>query len=253
MRRAIDWEKLTDFFASKETFAKAGVDVETSYSAHLPSEPDFWQDPRKGELGPASQNFIYNEAEAKKLLAAAGHEKGFEFDFYDNKDVGASPTYTPAYYERHQVIMREYQRALGGGIFKPNMVLIPYREWADQILIKWPMKGFVISWGNGGDVDNVVFRLWHSSNAPAFPDAKLDDYIMKQRQIADPVARAGVLKEMGKYLAEFFPSIPTQGMNGTFSFEWPWLHNSYPYPNLDTPSVNGHKQWLDPSTPKRNG
>lgn len=255
MRRAIDWEKLTNFFANKDEFAKAGIDLETSYSAHLPSEPDFWLDPRKGELGPASQNYLYNEAEAQKLLTAAGYPDGFEFDFYDNRDVGASPTYTPAYYERHQVIMREYQRALGGGKFKPNMVLVPYREWVDRIIIQWPMKGFTISWSNGGDVDNVVYRLWHSSNKPAFPDPKLDEYAERQRRIADPVQRAAVLKELAKYLAEFFPSIPTHGSAASFGFEWPWVHNVYGRlaPNPQPVGVRGHLQWLDPNMPRRNG
>jgi ABC-type transport system substrate-binding protein len=57
LRRAVDWEGITSIQTNREAFAAAGIDVETSMATHAPYDPDFWLDPRKGELGPTSENY----------------------------------------------------------------------------------------------------------------------------------------------------------------------------------------------------
>ena len=39
-----------------------------------------WLDPRKSDFGPNSQYFKQNIAEAKKLMSAAGYDRGIDFE-----------------------------------------------------------------------------------------------------------------------------------------------------------------------------
>jgi hypothetical protein len=97
-----------------------------------------------------------------------------------------------------------------------------------------------------------MYRDYHSSRVGgvAFPDAKVDAYADQQRNEVDYQKRLALIKEIELYLAERFLMNPGRNTFTTFSFRWPWLHNSnYSSGN---PYFGGHLQWLDKDMPNRN-
>ena len=245
LRRAIDWDVITDGLADKEALAAAGVDIETRPSTHVGTDPLYWLDPRKGELGQASENYLFNLAEAKKLMEAAGHRQPVEIDGY----IAAS---RQAGHDVAFITADEWNKT---GLFKINVETIrTEREFTDKYLLDYNFKGMLMSIGvAGNEPDYVLYRYFHSSRPAPFPDPELDRIIDSQRREPDLLRRASIIKEFQKYMATKFYLTPGHGLYGNWSFEWPWLHNRN-FTNL--PGMNQgqpHRVWLDPNMPRRNG
>ena len=239
MRRAVDWDKITDFLANKPAFASAGIDLPTFPSTHLPPNPAYWLDPRKGELGEASKNYLFDVAEAKKLLAAAGFPDGFEIDAYTATGTSA---YGPEYRARVDLQTTELRKV---GIVLKEIALLN-QEYQQKVLFGRNFKGLMANDNSRADTLDYILSRYYESKLPtsAFPDPVIDDIAVRNRQEIDPVKRNEIAKEFQRYQAKKFYQIPVDGVFGAWSFRWPWLHN------LNQPE---HLQWLDPSMPKRNG
>jgi peptide/nickel transport system substrate-binding protein len=77
---AIDRDLFIDTFFNVEKFRGQGLPVDTAYNNALTcyNWEGWWIDPVGKDMGPNSQYFKLNIAEAKKLMAAAGYSNGFE-------------------------------------------------------------------------------------------------------------------------------------------------------------------------------
>ena len=76
-------------------FAAAGIEVESSL--HHPRAPRTrltCLDPRKGELGEDSKNYMYDVAAAKQMIAAAGYPDGFDMDYFSARNNTTTSTRT---------------------------------------------------------------------------------------------------------------------------------------------------------------
>ena len=77
------------------------------------------------------------------------------------------------------------------------------------------------------------------------------------RRETDLQKRIQLVKDLQMAAGEFFPTVPRPHMFTTFTFRWPWLHNTnhgWNGNSLDgRPIWGGHKQWLDANMPRRNG
>jgi hypothetical protein len=61
------------------------------------------------------------------------------------------------------------------------------------------------------------------------------------------------LKDIQRHLAREFYIVPADGNYGSFTFQWPWLHNII-YADSPIPgSGQAQKVWLDEKMPNRNG
>lgn len=240
MRRSLDMESIDNFRANKEAFRAAGIEVEVSFMTHIGYNPVWYLDPRKGELGPASQNHLFDVAEARKLFAAAGYPNGIELDFYQTN------TESAANEELTTLIQDAWQRT---GLVKLNRKQVPNVEFSDQILLQSNFTGIARPNPVGGnDPDAQWIRQWHSTGeSTVWKDPKVDDIIMRQRRETDMQKRIEILKEFQRYAAETFYQFPGNGLIGSFGFWWDWLRNS------NYPVTMVHKHWLAPDMPRRGG
>jgi peptide/nickel transport system substrate-binding protein len=80
---AIDRDLFIDVKYNADKFRKEGLPVRTEWNSHLAARESYiaggwWIDPKGKDFGPNGKYFKFDIAEAKKLLAAAGHSDGFD-------------------------------------------------------------------------------------------------------------------------------------------------------------------------------
>jgi peptide/nickel transport system substrate-binding protein len=70
-----------------EEFEQAGIPVRTGWNSHMTARDEFvaggwFLDPQSADMGDGAANWVYDIAEAKGLLSAAGFPDGFDMNFY---------------------------------------------------------------------------------------------------------------------------------------------------------------------------
>lgn len=246
IRKAVDWDKIRDFLAQKERFSAAGIELETYIATHIFNDPNYWLDPRKGELGEASSNYLFDLAEAKKMIAAAGYPNGYETEAYYGANI------PPDWRDRVRLTMDELQKA---GVLRLKPVEVPGDVVVNKIYVNNDFKGVMPGLAAGGGLDFYLYNFYYyndgdkaTTGGHPFLDPDLRALVVKQRQEMDVKKRIEVLKDIQRYLAKKFYIVPTDGNYGSFTFYWPWVHNigfAEPY--------DSWKRWLDASMPKRTG
>jgi peptide/nickel transport system substrate-binding protein len=241
LRRSCDFAGITDFLGNKEQFKAAGIDIEIGFMTHIGADPSYWLDPRKGELGKASDNYVYNVAEAKKLMTAAGHSSAVPLDFYQND----APRQELE--ELYTLMTDSWHKS---GLFKLTRKTVTNVEFSNEILTRSNF-GPGIARPNpvgGTDPDAWMSRQLHKDcTATVWLDPKMDDIVERQRKEMDPVKRIEIFKEFQRFQAENFYTFPAEGIVGSFGFWWDWLRNS------QYPLTMVHKHWLAKDMPRRNG
>jgi ABC-type transport system substrate-binding protein len=241
LHRAVDWDSILAFETSKDKFAAAGIEIETAFRTHLPPDPAYWLDPRKNELGAESQNYLYNVAEAKRLVSAAGHPNGFTMPLVAQQTAAGTDLWT--------LYHTEIKKA---GIVNFEIDLMANRTaYLDRVIRSANFKG--IGWFSGaggrGDIDYLVARNYHSSGqAAAYTSPNLDRLVEASRTSPDWTKRAAVLKEMQVECAKVWPVQLAGHAFASWRFEWPWIRNA----GFDHEGYQ-HLLWLDSAMPKRNG
>jgi ABC-type transport system substrate-binding protein len=217
---------------------------------HVPQNLSYWLNPEKGEVGNVSENFLYNVAEAKKLISAAGHS-------------GPVPLFLPVrltqgvFSDADQLVIDSFQAA---GTFALDILRVPSAPEYRKYQVDREMDGLHGSQqSSSNDVDYFIMRDYHSQGRAdgrqAYAHPKIDEFAAAQRRELDVEKRATVLKEFQVFMAEWMPAIPGQHMYTTFRFRWPWLHNTNygetGSPPGGRPAWGGHLHWLDPDMPNR--
>jgi peptide/nickel transport system substrate-binding protein len=254
LRRSINYTGIAEFLSNKKVFEGEGIPVEVSMMTHVMQNPAYWLNPEKNELGEFSQNYLFNLAEAKKLMTAAGFAEPVEIPFY------VSQTATGQLTEEEVLVQNSLKEA---GTFKPDFRLTPANEYRVNINVDGKYDGTQSQSGaSGNDIDYVMFRDYHSSRVGgvAFPDPKMDQLAEAQRREADPVKRIQTIKDIQTYLAQKMYMNPGRSLYTVFSFRWPWVHNvgwgglsSYQTGRapVSSPDHGGHLYWLDKAMPNR--
>jgi ABC-type transport system substrate-binding protein len=218
---------------------------------HLPQHPGYWLNPEENALGNLSANYLYDVAEARKLMQAAGYNNPVDLPFF-TLPVGGQVV------EDNQLVIDSLKAA---GLFNVDVRLSPNATEHRTIRTELKVDGLIEEIGtSGSDVDRHVYRTLHSQgNQPRspqpFPDARLDSLVNASRRELDVEKRFGILKDMQKLAAEHMMFVPGRHMFTTFGFRWPWLHNigqgNAGSPPTGNPSLGGHLQWLDTDMPNR--
>jgi ABC-type transport system substrate-binding protein len=213
---------------------------------------NYWLDPEKGELGKLSDNYLFNIAEAKKLVEAAGVPMPIDVDYHVLPGGGGAVP------EEDQLTIDRLQAS---GVFKVNVQrsqnTVAHRECRSL----GKCDGLVQS-STSEDADHVIYRDYHSlgntEGDQAYPDPRIDRAAEAQRKEMDPAKRVQALKDFQMVAAELMPAIPYVHQYTTFSFRWPWLHNiNRGMPGTGgtipdgRPIAGGHLQWLDKDMPNR--
>jgi peptide/nickel transport system substrate-binding protein len=237
MHKAVNWPGILDFQTGKDKFTAAGIEIDTIFTTHVPSEATYWLDPRKGELGAESANYLYDIAEAKKLMTAAGHANGFDLPLVAQSTSAGTEMWT--------LYLDEVKKS---GVFRIEPELMQNRTaYLDRTTRTAQFRG--VQWFSGGsvhgDVDYVLFRNYHSSGqASAYTSPRMDSLIDASRRAPDWERRIAILKDIQIESARLWPAQLGEHGFAPWRFEWPWLHNA---------NQQAHLQWLDQSMPRRNG
>lgn len=238
IRRAVDWEAITNVLANKTAFEAEGIRVPTAYATHVPAYPEFWLDPRKWELGEASKNYLYDPAEARKLIEAAGYTPPLEIDGF------ASVATTGQAADRLNLVVDQWQKS---GLFKINLQRLPTQQWT-RYVVEYNFSGILPASVANGDFDFFIYNHYHSKGWNSWPDARVDALIEAQRREMDVNRRNEIIKEFQRYIAtKFYSMIPADGQLPAFTAQWPWVRN------LGYSGTDGHLWWLAPDMPRRNG
>lgn len=238
IRKAVNYDAILDFQSNREAFSAAGIEVETVYGTHGNYDPLFYLDPTKGDLGKDGDNYLYDVAEAKRLVDAAGFVDGFDIDYVALQGSRV---------EIQQLMIDELKKS---GFIRPADRWLNTQEYYDAVTYAADFKGLAITSAPGNtEPDYALYQNYHSSGRATSPyaSAEMDDIVQRQRRELDPLKRIEVLKEFQRYAAKTFPHMATHHLFGAFRFDWPWLHNV----NYDL--QQGHKHWLDADMPRRNG
>jgi ABC-type transport system substrate-binding protein len=246
MRNAVDWDAVRAHFSNSNEFEAAGVPVEsrmcTTFAGGGLFAP-YWLDPKKNELGAVSKNYLYDLAEAKKLMSAAGHANGVDLEGYLN----AGQEYGGAlyYHEAVQIISDEMTKS---GLFRTKLDRIPYAEYLPRIYQQRDFKGLAINQPEfvyTAEVDLNLFNWYHSKGARRKwigDDQKLDDMIIQQRREGDDKKRLAIIHDIQKHVGATMLIVAADGNSGGFGFRQPWVRNGA-YPE--------NRWWIAADAPRR--
>jgi peptide/nickel transport system substrate-binding protein len=234
VRRAVSMlinrDEFIDTFDNVSKFRDAGFPAQTRWHGPISSGEPSWLDPRTDAIGAeAKQNFAYNPAEAKKLLAAAGHPQGVSTDI----TYIATGQYGTIFPKQAEVFKGMIE---GGEHFKLRLNNPDYqteylpRYWYSPVANDY--RGIVVgAYTTFADVDGYLNAYYHSkSNIQRVGlgtqgDPRLDGLIEAQRRELDGARRTAVLQEIQRYLATKMYMVPWPGQGTRFTLFWPWVAN----------------------------
>jgi ABC-type transport system substrate-binding protein len=250
VRRATDMRGIGEFQANKTQFEAAGIPVEVRSRSHLMSDPRYWLDPEKNELGPVSQNYLHSIDEARKLIMASGATLPIEIDFRVLPSGGETP-------EEERLTIDSLNRS---GLFKVTQTKSVNTVEHRNCRSLRQCVGIVTSSTNE-DADYALREYFSKGprpgGEPAYPSPNLDRLAEAYRREQDLQRRIALLKEVQQAAGEFFPTVPRPHQFTSFTFRWPWLRNTnhgWNGVSLDgRPIWGGYKQWLASDMPRRNG
>jgi ABC-type transport system substrate-binding protein len=241
-RRSIDYQAIARLVSNQSQLESAGIPIEIKIMTLMLQDPAYWLDPEKGELGEFSQNYLYDVAEAKKLASAAGFSGPIPLEYFQSSGTVGDES------EDHIKKFLDENR-----VFDAKWTIVPAAEYRTRINVDGQFTGVqTASSGSGRNVDYLMFRHYHSARegGVAFPDPKVDAFAEAQRKEVDFEKRNELLREVQRYLSRWFYQNPGRSVFTTFSFRWPWVHNTNYYDG--SPFLGGQLRWLDEAMPKRN-
>jgi peptide/nickel transport system substrate-binding protein len=249
--KTIDRDTFLDVAYNVDKFTAEGLPVDVFWEGALrePIYSGWWLDPKDASnWGDAASNYVFDIAEAKKLIEATGATTPFTFD---NTYGAPAPTSFPqTYYDRAEIYLGMIESA---GIWDQKRVLIDYRtEWSSE---RYRFSGgqFVgTTWGpdtSATEPTQAAFFIFNSNGGYFFGgDATLDDLTAKAKQEFDDDARKTLIHDLQKYDAKMMYN-EKLGIAGTFSLHWPALRNLGVYQGgtnwLGATTPSGLKAWLD--------
>jgi peptide/nickel transport system substrate-binding protein len=240
VRQAISmsWDRdaYMDAFFNVSKFGNEGVPVDARWSSHLiATQEGWWLDPRTKEFGANSKYFQHNVAEAKKLLAAAGHPNGFEMTshYVTSSELGTTLNHA-------QVIDNFASEGLG---LKINQHSIDYlKEYVPSFR---DGKGQYEGWAyvstaggaTGGHAVGAMASEFWSKGGAAFKgfsttgkndqagDPQVDSFITKARVERDTEKGKQLIFDLQRYLAGKMYNLSLPGYATGLTVAWPCVGN----------------------------
>jgi len=251
--KTIDRDTYLDAAYDVDTYAAEGLPVEAYWEGSLrqPTYSGWWLDPKEAKnWGADASNYVFDIAEAKKLLEAASVKVPFEFN---NTYAAPSPTSFPmGYYTRAEIFLGMVESS---GIFKQNRVLVDYStEWSSP-KYRFSLGNFAgTTWGpdtSAPEPTSAMFFIYNSKGGYFLGgDATLDQLTAKAKLEFDDNKRRDLIHQIQKHDAKMVYNEKI-GIAGTFALNWPALRNVNVYRGgtnwLDITTPSGLHAWLDPT------
>ena len=245
----IDRDLFIETFTNLSAFKAAGVPMRGYWTTPLSSGwGPYWLDPTSSAFGPHARNLKHDVAEARRLLAAAGHPDGFEtpFTFIAGSNWGRD------WSTRGEALMA--MLAAGGIRCKANpvdynAVFIPQylRKAGDFEGMAMQRTG---SRGDPGQFWSVFFSATGASTQTGRNFPELDALIVRQRREVDRPRRIALHHEIQRYFAEHLPAVPMGGHTEDPVLAWKGLHGPDTHVNWGGGDLGPEAYpyfWLDPA------
>jgi peptide/nickel transport system substrate-binding protein len=237
-------------------YEKQGIQLETRWNTPIYNVAEgWWVDPKGKDFGPNAKYYKYDVAEAKKLLAAAGHANGLDIDaqYVTTGQYGAN-------FNRQVEIVMNFAREAGMRMdvkpiefntdWRPKVADtagdfsgISFRtfpegsqDWGDRLYSVYHPRGGL----NYTGLFNTDTSTWKNG------DPKLTEIIEKVRSEFDTPKRQALIKEFQQLDAPemYRPRFP--GSAASLALVWPIVRNEGVHMGADIAYVGN---WLDPSLP----
>ena len=255
MAMAIDRESYIDTFYNVSKFAAEGFDVSTYVHTSMGYIPGVTLDPTDSSFGENAKYYTYNVEEAKKLLAAAGLEKGFAYtNHWPN-----FPAFGANFPKQIEVI-EQFNRDIGLNVSSDpldyNLGYLP-----NFVTKRGQHEGVLISLGavtSPNPTDFYVWRYYSKSGATSGAifgdigsgggegDPKVDDFIDQAKGEFDGAKNAAILGDLQRYLGGMQYCVSSPGVASGFELAWPAVQN-YATFQEDSRAINNfyYTWWLD--------
>jgi ABC-type transport system substrate-binding protein len=224
----LDRNLYVDTFGEVELFKAAGLEVPSRWNSSYIAGFEDWIDPNdEKQFGTAAKWYKYDPAEAKKLLAAAGH-KG---------PIRTTLSYPISHYappfDQKTEVMRGMLEAHGDFQFQVETMTYSgvFAEKFTNGDGQWEGIGTAIT-SSRPDIDVFLHEWYHTSSqrsdytlADGKPDSFLDNLVEKQRSETDANRRTALIKEIQQYTAGKMYKIWEPGQALGFRLAQPWVGN----------------------------
>jgi len=257
---SIDRDAFADAIENRPAFAKEGLEMDVQYNTNLsPAWSDAWLDPRDDKkFGPNNKYLKLNQAEAKKLLAAAGYPNGVEFDFFYNRE----DTYG-ALYSRQLEINTAMMLDVG---LKAKLQPQSYAVFIPQYHVAYIPANFAATRGFSGTVlvaersrYTPVLSLYgmihpngdsfHGATANGMNaekgDPKLNADLERLRVESDKAKLQSGIYDVQRYMTEQSYMIPKPSNAIPYTVWWPVLGNQGAF----TSTPVGANRWVEHNLP----
>ncbi|HXH21927.1 MAG TPA: ABC transporter substrate-binding protein [Dehalococcoidia bacterium] len=273
VRRAMsmswDRDSFDRIFGNADQFEAEGLPFSNRWSSHITGGWDgWWIDPKDPkEFGSASKWFQHDIAEAKKLLAAAGHPNGIDSEL----SYISGAFYGTDWQNRWEVLsgmMREAGIRLRtnitdyntehlpiysiGNLFKGISASIasPTSHPIAHLTQEFARVGAPVGRGAGGQPEPGYVEGQPLSGI----DPKLNEMAARLRRELDHKKQVEQVKDYQRYLGDKMYDIPMPGYSYTYSLTWPFVMNLGVYrtwvATASGPQEGSLYLWLDRTHPK---
>jgi ABC-type transport system substrate-binding protein len=250
--KTIDRDAFIDAADNTDKFEAEGLPAQRYWDASIARGvwEGWWLDPKdEKSFGPNAKNYLYDLAEAKKLVEAAGYKTPLEFD-----EVYAAPgpsAFPASFYTRADIFLGQIE---GSGVFQMSRKLINYQTEYNTDQYRFSRGKFTgATWGPdtaSADPTSAVFFLFNSAGGYfEGGDATLDDLTNKARREFDMAKRKEFVQEVQRYHGgKFFNNKIGQGTR--FALHWPAVRNVGVHRGgtnwLCVTTSSGLRAWIDP-------
>ncbi|HLF79892.1 MAG TPA: ABC transporter substrate-binding protein [Dehalococcoidia bacterium] len=266
----VDREALTDVISNRDKFRAEGLEIPVRYHSVVGAGWDgYWIDPQDDkEFGPNAKYLKYNQAEAKKLMDAAGYKNGVDTTFYYS--LGAQ--YGAEYVKLTEIFPGMFSQA--GVRSKPdgkdyNTDWLPNIYWGylSKEFTEGKKKGFNgFMYGLERGYPTVATQLaatlhkdgerFHGltpdGKSAHLGDAKLNDMIDKVKAEFDLKKQQGMVQEVSRYVAQKAYNVPATYARLSFDLVWPVLGNYGVFRTYNSGSSISESRlnwWIDNTKP----
>jgi ABC-type transport system substrate-binding protein len=253
----IDRDLYLDTFHSVRQLQADGLPVETRWNTAMEGiekNEGFWLDPKEKEFGVNAKYYKHDIAEAKKLLAAAGHASGFEISA--KLVTGGELPNIPLRAEVLNGMAGDIGiRTTATSLNYTQEYLPKYRDGNGQ----W--EGILYKGGGGGigsgDPVGELSNWWWSKGGPTFfgfstsgkndlaGDPEVDAMIEKARVERSTERRRSLAFDIQRQIAKRAYGFLTPGVATGFLMAWPALQNFRVYQGARA----NYRVWVDSTQP----